>query len=450
MPLLTRDKEFYSLILKIAVPISLQNLITFLVGMMDTVMLGKLGEVELSASALGNQLFFIFMITGFGIANGANVMIAQYWGRGDEKTIRSIFSFVYKLSLALGIIFGLAALLVPSTVMSIFTKDADVIAQGARYLRIMSPCYLFYSITSPTMIMLRSVHTVHIAIIVNITSLVVNVFFNWVFIFGNLGAPAMGVAGAAVGTLIARGCEVIIAVCFMAFFEKKVRLRLSDLLSFDRTLLRDFGQNVLPVTINEIMWSLGASIIAIIVGRMGTEYVAANSISSVLNQLVTVVIFGMASSAAVIIGNTIGRGDIEKTLERARSFMVLAACTGIVAGLVTFFARPLVVSIYNVSDTTRDIAMQIMGSMAIIVFFQSIASTSMMGILRGGGDARFVAVADVTFLWLISAPVGALCGLVFHLPVWIVFLVLKSDEAIKCVAAVLRLAGGRWLRNVTR
>lgn len=449
MRLIPHDKEFYRLILKIALPISLQNLITFLVGMMDTVMLGKLGEVELSASSLANQLFFIFMISGFGLANGANILIAQYWGKRDIKTIRRIFAIIYKFSLVLGLLFGLTAFFFPEAVMSIYTKDRAVIEQGVSYLRIVAPCYLFYCITSPTLLMLRSVHTVSIALVVNITSLFVNVFFNWVFIFGNLGAPAMGVAGAAVGTLIARFCEVLMVVIYMAFFEGKVRLSLRELLSFDKSLLPDIRANVLPVTANEVLWSTGASAIAVVVGRMGTAYVAANSISSVLNQLVTVVIFGMASAAAVIIGNTIGQGDMQKTRERAGSFMTLAVIMGVIAGTATFFARPLVLSIYNVSDETKAIAMQIMAAMSIVVFFQSIAATSMMGVLRGGGDARFVMIADVIFLWTMAVPLGSLCGLVLRLPVWLTFFALRVDEVLKCIAAMRRLSGESWMRDVT-
>lgn len=444
------DRDLYRLIGKIAIPVSLQNLITFLVGMMDTVMLGRLGEVELSASALANQLFFIFMITGFGLGNGANILISQYWGRRDQETIRKIFSLIYKLSLLLGLFFGLLAFFVPGFVMSIFTKDAAVIEQGSAYLKILSPAFLLYSITSPTITMLRGVQTVRVALAVNITSLFVNVFFNWVFIFGNLGAPAMGVRGAALGTLIARFSEVVIVLIYMTFIERKVRLTRKCLLTIEKKLFPDLVAHVLPVTINEVLWSTGAALITVIVGRMGTEYVAANSISSVLNQLVTIVVFGVASSAAVIIGNTIGQGNYELAHQRSKSFVRLSVGMGVVSGLATLLVRPVVVSFYNVSDNTKAIAMQIMAVGALVVFFQSMAATAMMGVLRGGGDAKFVMLADVVFLWLISVPLGAVAGLWLGFPVWLVFLILKSDEALKTIFAMRRIWGHGWIRDVTR
>ena len=445
-----KDKEFFKLILKIALPLALQNLITFLVGMMDTLMLGRLGEVAISASALGNQVFFIFMITNFGLANGANILIAQYWGKGDTKTIKRIFAITYKIDFFLALIFACMAWFAPEFLLSIFTEDPAVILEGSKYLRIVGVSFFFYAIACPTTMTLRALQTVRISIVVYTTSLVVNVFFNWVFIFGNLGAPRLGVAGAAIATSIARFCEMVVAVVYLFGFEKKLRLKPRELLSFDKSLLPDFKSYVMPVMCNEILWSCGASLIAVIVGRMGTIYVAANSISTVLNNLVTVVIFGVSSSAAVITGNTAGMGDLELTRQRAHKFMALSVVLGACACAVTILARPFVVSLYSVSDETKEIAMQIMFSMAIIVFFQSFASTSMMGILRGGGDGKFVMVADVIFLWTLSAPIGSLLGLVFHLPAWIVFLALKCDEIFKCGIALWRLSGDKWLRDVTR
>lgn len=448
--LISRERNFYKLILSIALPIAIQNLITFSVSLIDTMMLGALGEVQLSAASIGNNLFFILTVLIFGLAGGSNILISQYWGKGDVNTIHKILSIMYRACIIIVAVFVAIATILPEEFMRIYTSDIRVIEEGAIYLRIISIGYIFYALTNATIMMLRSVKTVKISLVVYSVSLMVNAIFNYIFIFGKFGVPALGVKGAAIATVMARIVEFLIVIIFMVKYENKICLRAKHLLKVDKIILKDFMVNCTPVLFNEFLWSTGSTMISIIIGRLGTETVAANSISNVVFQFVTVFIFGLSNATAVIIGNTIGEGKNEKAKEYSRTVGVLSILMGIMAGVVILLIRPIVVDFYNVSQTTKDIAIQIMNSMSIIVIFQSFGITLMMGVLRGGGDAKFVLVNDIIFLWLVAIPCGFLTAFVLRWPIAAVFFVVKSDEIIKSIIATIRVLSGKWVRNVTR
>ena len=448
--LISKDKKFYKLILSIALPIALQNLITFAVSMIDTMMLGSLGEVQLSAASIGNNLFFILTILIFGLAGGSNILISQYWGKGDVKAIHKILSIMYRACIIITSIFIAIAIFLPEKFMKIYTSDALVIEQGASYLRIVAIGYIFYAITNCTIMMLRSVKTVKISLFVYTISLIVNGFFNYILIFGKFGAPVLGVRGAAIATVIARITEFAIVLFFMIKVEDKIRLRVKHLIKVDKLMLKDFLSNVIPVLFNEFLWSTGSTMISIIIGRLGTETVAANSISNVVFQFVTVFIFGLSNATAVIIGNTIGEGKNDKAKEYSRTIGLLSIVMGLLSALVILFIKPYVVDFYNVSNVTKDIAMRIMDVMSIIIVFQSLGVNLMMGVLRGGGDAKFVLINDIIFMWIVAIPCGFIAAYVLKLPIAIIFFIVKSDEIIKSVVAVVRVLSGKWVRNVTR
>ncbi|MDK0709516.1 MATE family efflux transporter [Clostridium perfringens] len=448
--IITRDRRFYRLLFSIALPIAVQNLITFMVSMVDTLMVGALGEIQLSAVSIANNLFFVLTILMFGLAGGSNIMISQYWGKGNVKTIHKILAIMYRVCLLITGIFIFIALFLPKYFMGIFTTDKAVIDFGASYLRIVCIGYLFYSITNCTIMMLRSVKTVSISIIVYTASLVVNSILNWILIFGNLGAPELGIRGAAIATVCARITEFSIVLVFMFIYERKIGLKLEHLLKLDKEILKDYVGLCTPVLCNELLWAIGASMISVIVGRMGTEVVAANSINGVAHQFVTVFIFGMSNATAVIIGNTIGEGKKEKAKEYAYSIGIFSVVMGCISGLMILLIKPFVVDFYNVSYSTKLIAMEIMTVTSGIIVFQSLASNFMMGVLRGGGDAKFVLINDLIFMWLVAIPGGFFVAFVLELPVALVFLVIKCDEILKSLTSVYRVISGKWVNDVTK
>lgn len=449
MPLL-KDKVFYKNIIAIAIPIALQNLISFGVNMTDTVMIGSLGQTQLSAVSLANQVFFIFNILTFGISSGACVLTAQYWGKGDTAAIRRVFAIALDIAVLFSLLFSAAALFFPHEIMCLFSTEAPVIAEGVKYLRIMAFAYFFFGITNTYLTVLRSIENVHISLIVFGTSFIVNVIVNYILIFGKLGFPAMGVVGAAIGTLTARITEFLMISIYIIFVEKKIRFSFKDMLKLDKILFRDYISYGIPVLFNELLWSVGSSMQSVIIGRIGSDFVAANSIVSVFQQLTTIIIFGVASAAAVVVGKAVGSGQNDYVRKCADTLLLLSVGIGIFGAATLLSLRGIAVSFYNVPDATKALAQTLMIIAAINVFFVSVNAINLIGTLRGAGDTKFVFAADTIMIWVLAAPLGMLTGWVFKLPFWIVYFCLKIDEPIKAIVAVARIKGSKWVKNVTR
>lgn len=444
------DRQLRTSLLGIALPVALQNLITYMTNMMDTVMLGQLGEVQLSAAAMSNQFSTIFMVLTFGIASGTNILLSQYWGKGDTKSMRSILAIMYRVTVVLSLIFFLAARFFPEFILGIFTPDAEVIAEGARYMRIACYATAFNGITNVILMTLRSVGTVRPSIAIYTVSLFTNTLFNYMLIFGNLGAPRLEMRGAAIATVLARGLELGFAMYYLLKIESKIKMTPKAILHYDRTFLRDYSGTVAPVMLNELLWSLGNSMLMVVMGQMSRSFVSANSITNVTMQFVQIFIIGVSNATAVIIGNTIGAEEYQKAKDIAKGMIMLSMILGVLAGGILWLVRPVVVSFYNIPPESKALAMEIMSVAALIVMFQALTFTGLMGILRGGGDARFVLFCDVAFLWLFSIPVGFLAGLQWGFPPAAVYLILKGDEVLKLLFGLPRIWSGKWVRNLTR
>ncbi|MEA5010813.1 MAG: MATE family efflux transporter [Angelakisella sp.] len=444
------DRQLRTSLLGIALPVALQNLITYMTNMMDTVMLGQLGEVQLSAAAMSNQFSTIFMVLTFGIASGTNILLSQYWGKGDTKSMRSILAIMYRVTVVLSLIFFLAARFFPEFILGIFTPDAEVIAEGARYMRIACYATAFNGVTNVILMTLRSVGTVRPSIAIYTVSLFTNTLFNYMLIFGNLGAPRLEMRGAAIATVLARGLELGLAMYYLLKIESKIKITPKAILHYDRTFLRDYSGTVAPVMLNELLWSLGNSMLMVVMGQMSRSFVSANSITNVTMQFVQIFIIGVSNATAVIIGNTIGAEEYQKAKDIAKGMIVLSMILGILAGGILWLVRSVVVSFYNIPPESKALAMEIMSVAALIVMFQALTFTGLMGILRGGGDARFVLFCDVAFLWLFSIPVGFLAGLQWGFPPAAVYLILKGDEVLKLLFGLPRIWSGKWVRNLTR
>ena len=445
-----KDKALRNTILAIAFPIALQNLITYCTGMMDTIMVGQLGEIQLSGAAVANQFSMIFMGITFGISSGTNVLLSQYWGKKNTYAMRSILAIMYWVTLAIAVIFFGVGFCFPQQVIGVFTPDTEVIAEGAKYLKIVCISYLGMGLSNVILMTLRSVGTVKVSVITYLTSLIVNTTLNYALIFGHFGAPALGIEGAAIATVIARGIEFVIAIIFMFCMEKKIALKLKNLFALDVTYMKDLIVNVLPVIFNEMLWSVGNSTLMVIMGHMGRAFVTANSITSITMQLSQIITIGISNATSVIIGNTIGEEKYDVARDISRGMVTVAGFIGIFAGTIIFLIRPLIIGFYNIPEETKVIVMSVMAVSSVVVFFQTIAIIEFMGILRGGGDIHFVLIADILFMWILAIPLGAVAGLVFGLPPAIVFLILKIDEMIKIIAGTYRIYKGQWIKNLTR
>ena len=444
-----KDRQFLKTLVTLMLPMVAQNLITLAAQMMDSLMLGRLGQIELSASSLANQPFFIFNLLIFGMASGSSVLNAQFWGKRDIRSIKIVISICLKVALTVSIQLGAAVMFFPETVMRIYTDDPQIIAAGSEYLRIIGWCYFFFGLSNTLLTTIRSVGIVRIAVIDSVFSLVCNSGLNYLLIFGNFGFPKLGIQGAAIATVIARMGEAVIVLVYILVIDRKLQFKLRDFWKFDVGLLKNYLKNGLPVAFNEVFWSVGVSIQSMIMGRLGASVVSASQIASIVQQFSSVLIFGVANAAAIIIGNDIGAGKMERARERVTWFRIIGVLLGILAsGIILGLSGP-VVSFYNVPDETKQLAIEMLRVLAVIVLFVAQTGIGVVGLLRGGGDPRFALFVDLAGLWLVATPAGLLSAFVFKAPVLVVYACTKLDEPVKLLMLAWRMRNHRWMRDVT-
>ncbi len=446
--LFVKEKSFYKLILSIAVPVVLQNMITIGVNIMDTLMLGNYGEVQLSASSLANEFINIYHIMCMGMSMGAAVLTAQYYGAGNNPSLKKIVTIVLRMGLVIAAAFTVVTLLFPEELMRLYTPDEAVIEKGVLYFRISAVTYVLLGVSLILTNILRTVHQVRFPLVLSIVTFFVNVFFNWVFIYGRLGAPEMQIEGAALGTVIARLVECGSLVTYFFVFDKRIGYRIKDLFMKCGDHVRVYITYAIPVMVSDTLLALGNSAVSIIMGHIGASFVAANSIISQTVRLSTVFNQGLSSASSVITGNTLGKGERDKAYHQGVTFLCLSILIGLAAAVIILLISPLLVESFNITQETKDIAYQLMASVSVMMVFQTVQSVLTKGVLRGGGDTRFLMLADILFLWLASIPLGYLCGLVWHLsPFWI-YAALKIDWVIKSVWCIFRLRSKKWIRVV--
>lgn len=447
---LITSPEFFKGVLAIAVPIALQNLIVFGVSVTDTMMLGRLGEVQLSASAQANQPQFILNLLTFGLAGGGTVLCSQYWGKRDMEAVRRVIGIVVRVAIIASLLAMALVLIFPEAIMRFYVKDEAVIAEGVKYLKIVVWGYFFFGITNTFINVIRSVELVKISVIVSSISFIVNACINYVLIFGNFGFPAMGIRGAAIGTLTARIVEFTLITIYALFIDKRIKFKLSYIFRHDGALLRDYARYSIPVALNELMWGMATSLQAAILGNLSVEILSANSIAGVLQQLVTIAIFGSANSCCVVVGKRIGEGDMEGARKASFTMMICSMMLGVVASLTILLLRKPFVSFYNITESTRLLTEQLLILVAIITFFVSISATSIMGVMRGAGDTSFALKLELCALWLVAVPLGAAAGFIFNAPILLTYCLLKIDEPIKAIIGFLRTLKPNSFKNVTR
>ena len=444
------DKQFYKKVAILVLPIAAQNLINTGISSIDVIMLGKVGEKVLSGASLGAQIQFIMSLILFGLTSGASVLMAQYWGKKDYHSIETVFGIAAKVAAVISVIFMVVAFCFPAQLMTLFTKDQEVIKQGAKYLRIVSLSYPVNALTMVYLNSMRNLQKVVIATVVYLASMITNIVVNGILIFGLFGAPKMGIAGAAIGTLLARIIEFIIVVIYDQKINDVFRFRWEYLFRKNSALWKDFLNYSAPVVANELMWGLGMSTMAAILGHMGSAATAANSVAQVGRNLATVVAFGVASAAAIMIGNTIGEGKTELARSYGKKFIGLSVVAGACGGVLILLLRPFILSAMALSTDAREALSLMLILMSVYVIAQAVNTTLIVGIFRGGGDTRFGFFLDVSIMWGVGILGGALAAFVFKAPLYVVIGFILCDEEIKVPISLLRYRTYKWLRNVTR
>lgn len=443
-----KDKQFYLSVLSIMVPVALQQAINMGVNMLDTMMLGSFGEASLSASSLANQYYSLFTIFCMGIIGGSSVLAAQYWGAGDKGRVRETFSMAMRLALGLSGVFAILTYLFAPQIMRLYTSEEDVIARGVRYLDITVFVFVVHGTSLVAAQLMRSVGQARLGLMVSLISFVVNILGNYVFIFGKWGAPRMEIGGAALGTLLARTAEFITTFVYILVIDKKLGLRVKHLLKSPSSVFyKNYFRLGAPVLVSDALLGLGGNLVSIVLGHMGAAVVAANAICQVVDRLCTVVIQGVSNASSIITGNAVGAGDRKRAMEQGETFYFLSIIFGGFSALMVFVFGPMTIGVYTLTKETVIVTRQLMNAYVVIVFFQAVQSVMTKGVLRGGGDTRFLMKADILFMWVVSIPLGAAGGLFLHWPAWAVMLALRIDYIIKSLWCVSRLMSGRWIHE---
>ena len=453
--LFRRERGFYRKLLTLALPILFQNLITNSLGLVDTFMVGTMGEGPLAGVTLANIPVFVVQLMMFGIQSGSSVLISQYRGKGDTQAICRVMGIGMYAAGAIGLVFALIMGLFPAQFMSLFGSDAQVIATAARYARIVGWSYFFDSFVQVYIGVHRAMGDPKRGLYILGASMASNTFLNWLFIFGNLGAPRLGVEGAALATLLARVLSCSIAIGW-AVLDKRFRLDPALLFRPGREMTRRFVRFATPVMCNETFWGLGSSLFPTIMGHMdgSQEILAAYAIAGNITNLCTVGVFAIAGTAAILVGQEIGSGRADRVWSLGALLNALAFLFGLGAGavflaLLHWVIAPVLYPLFDLSASAGDICTLMLTMVFLMMPLRSMECTNIVGVLRGGGDVRMATLIDLTPLWVVALPIAALSGLVFQAGIFWVYLGMMSENVVKSVLGLWRFNSGRWIRDVT-
>lgn len=446
--ILKKDKEFYKKVVIIALPIIIQNFIGSSLNIVDTVMIGKLGEKEIAAVGIGNQYFFLFNILIMGMFSGIAIYTSQYWGKRDIKSIRKILGLGLVFALIIGMVFTIVARIAPSFIISIFNTDPEVITLGADYLVIVCLSYIFTAVTFHYATASRCIEKTSVPMIVSGIALLVNTFFNWVLIFGNLGAPALGVKGAAIATLMARVLETFLLIGYIYWSNGVLAAKINELFSFDKSFVKMISLTMVPVLLNEACWGLGSVMYNVIYGRIGTQAIASVQIATTVNNLFMVVIFGIGSATLVMVGNEIGKGNNENGYNYAKKSIILGCLVGVILSIGIILFSGTIVGVFDVSNEVKVWAKDILLVIACVMVIRIYNIIIIVGVLRGGGDTKVSLYIEAFTMWFIGVPLAFIGAFVLGLPVYMVYALCTAEEIVKFIFCFRRFKSRKWINNL--
>ena len=457
---LKQGKAFYKNLILLCIPMILQNLVTTSLAMVDTFMVGMLGETPLAAVTLANLPIFVIQFVVFGIQSGSAVLISQYWGRRDTDSINRVIGVSAMVAGSAALLFAMALLVYPTQIMGLLTNDPVLRDVAAEYGRIVGVSYVFNSLTSVYVGAQRSMENPKIGLIIFSCSMLSNTFLNWIFIFGKLGAPALGVTGAALATLLSRIIEFVVMVLY-AVLNKRFRLKPALMLHPTGEMWRRFIKYATPVVLNETIWGLGTALYPTIMGHMdgSTEILAAYAVAGNIDRFCSVALFAVSAAAAVVVGREVGAGrSKEQVYDVGKALLTVATALGVAVGILLLLvthgvAKPFVYPVYPAFQScpgAAEITTMILTIVAIFAPFRSFCATNIVGVLRGGGDVNFTTAIDVLPLWVVALPLAALCGLVLHWGIFWVYMSIETENMIKLGLGIWRIRSRKWIRDVTR
>ena len=459
MKLFKKDAHFYKKVFVLGFPIALQTLVTVFVGMLDNIMLSHYSQDTFSAASLANAYVLIFQIFCMGLGMGASVLVSRYYGMKKandnvekaDVSLKQTVCLMLRLMLLFATVFAIGAILMPKLIMTSYTGKEELINLGATYLRWSTLTFFFLGLSLVIAIVLRSVGQSRFPLYVSIGALVVNLTGNYILIFGHFGAPKMGIAGAAFATFIARVFEAMFDLGYLLIFDTKIGFRIRHFFMKTRTLIAEYLRVCIPVLISDAILAFGSNAVTMVIGHLGSDFVAANSITTVTQQLSTVLIQGVCQAGAIITGQTLGKGRKEQAEEQGWLFLGMGFALGFLSALFIFFTKTPVIQSYGKETTAEavSIAYQLLNAISLIIIFQATNSIMTKGVLRGGGDTKVLMFADNIFLWAMALPLGILAGFIFELPAFWIYFVLKSDQIAKTIWCVWRLRSRKWIKKIS-
>lgn len=449
MTAITKDKAFYKSFFTMMGVLALQNILTISVNLADNIMLGNFSEAALSGAAAVNQLQFVYQQIIAGIGEGVVILASQYWGRKNTGKVKDISSIGMRLMLGIALLLFLAVSLAPGSIMKLFTYDLEINYQGVLYFGIIRFTYLMFGITIILLATLRSIGKVKIALLLSVSTLIINCSLNYVLIYGHFGFPRLGIQGAAIGTLTARTAEILWLLFYLRK-EKELRLRIQDYFHVDLSLFKQFLKVCLPVVAVQGLWGVATALQTVALGHMTSSAIAANSIAANVYLIFKSAAIGAASATAVIIGRTIGEGKSEKLKEYASSLQVIFLGVGILTGIFLFLIRIPILNFYDVSEETRTMA----NAFLLILSVTGIGTAYQMpvnnGIIRGGGDTKFTMYQDLISIWCIVQPLAFFMAFVVKASPVVVMMCFNADQIFKCVPAFIKCNFGNWAKKLTK
>lgn len=447
---LTKEKSFYKNFFSLFWVIVLQNVIVLGVNLADNIMVGAYNETSLSGVASVNQIQFIFQQIIMGLSDALVVNGSQYWGQKRTEPIKSLSCGALIVGISVGIVLFCAATFFPEKVVGIFTPDKAIIAEGVKYISIIKYTYIIFAATNLLLALLRSVETVKVSFYISIVTFVINCTINYTLIEGRFGAPEMGVRGAAIGTLTARIIELCIVIAYLAFYDKKLKVTLRDYIHADKTYVGDYLKRCGYFVTVAAMFGVSTALQTVILGHMNESAIAANSVATTLFQVLKVASVGAASATSIIIGKTIGKGDTKKLKGYVNTLQIMFIIIGLIISALLFVLRYPILSCYDLSPETERMAEQFILVLCVTCIGTAYEMPVIVGIIRGGGDSKFVFINDLVSIWGIVLPLSFVAAFVLEWEPFVIVFCLNSDQIFKCAAAAIRVNGYKWVKKLTR
>ena len=441
-----RKRSLRKEIVRLALPIALQQFMTALVGACDAIMLGKLSQDAMSAVSLATQVTFVFNLFMFAFMAGENMFVAQYYGKGDYTGISQVFSLVTKICGCIAVVFLAGTLFFPEQLMRILTNEETLIVLGSEYLRVIGISYVFSGIAQTFLAIMKNCGAVNMSTLINGVMVILNIALNAVFIFGLSGFPKMGIKGAALATVLATVVQFLWSVGYVLCRIRAVKFSLR---SCEKKLFGRFWQKAVPLLINNLAWGIGFSMYSVIMGHLGTDAVAANGIANISKNLVVCFCLGLGNAGSIIVGNRLGADRLQEAKEAGVTLTRSAIIAGIVSGLVLIALSPFITKMVDLTPTARGYLQKMLLISSYYIAGKSVNCMTIGGIFAAGGDSKFGMLCDSVTLWCIIVPLGCICAFILKLPVMVVYFVLNLDEIIKLPVVYKHYKKYKWIKNLT-